>query len=190
MKYCPLNELLLRTDAIPANTGSHDGSFTRRSGPGGFMTEGATSLIDVAIGVERRGIAFYDTVARSTQNEGARDVFRRLSEMERQHIAIFEKMLSEPYNIADYNATFRTLIENSVFSGEQLTSQTALDANTDIKALELGIAAEKDSILLYFEMRDLLPTSARGQINLIITEEKRHLSELSNLKKEIENRES
>ncbi len=43
-------------------------------------------LINIAIGIERRGIAFYDVMAKSTQNAQARDVFCYLVGMEREHI--------------------------------------------------------------------------------------------------------
>ena len=52
-------------------------------------------LINLAIGIERRGITFYDIMAKSTDDEMARMAFEALVNMERQHIAIFEDMLSE-----------------------------------------------------------------------------------------------
>ena len=54
-----------------------------------------SELINIAIGIERRGIAFYDTMTRSTGNATARDVFQYLADMERQHIQIFQGMLAE-----------------------------------------------------------------------------------------------
>ena len=39
----------------------------------------AKELIDIAIGTERRGIAFYDVMVKSVQNAGARDAFQSLA---------------------------------------------------------------------------------------------------------------
>ena len=58
-------------------------------------TFSGSELINIAIGIERRGIAFYDTMAKSTENAEARDVFRYLADMERMHIRIFQSMLGE-----------------------------------------------------------------------------------------------
>ncbi len=54
-----------------------------------------SELINLAIGIERRGIAFYDIMTKSTENAAASDVFHYLVDMERQHIQIFQVMLSE-----------------------------------------------------------------------------------------------
>ncbi|MBA7698443.1 hypothetical protein ES703_107120 [subsurface metagenome] len=55
----------------------------------------ASELINIAVGIERRGIAFYDTMVKSTENAEARDIFRYLADMERMHIHIFQSMLGE-----------------------------------------------------------------------------------------------
>ncbi len=54
------------------------------------ITFSGSELINIAIGIERRGIAFYDTMARSTENAEARDIFQYLADMERTHIHIFQ----------------------------------------------------------------------------------------------------
>jgi rubrerythrin len=55
--------------------------------------------------------------------------------------------------------------------------------DNDIKAVEIGISAEKDSILFYYEMRDNVPQRVTPLINRIIAEEKSHLRQLSEIKK-------
>ena len=52
-------------------------------------------LINIAIGIERRGITFYDIMAKSTDNEMARAVFDELVEMEREHLKTFQDMLEQ-----------------------------------------------------------------------------------------------
>ena len=54
-----------------------------------------SELINIAIGIERRGITFYDTSAKSTKNVTVRDVFQHLANMEREHIQIFHNMLEQ-----------------------------------------------------------------------------------------------
>ena len=66
-----------------------------------------------------------------------------------------------------------------------ITSEMATQADSDIKALELSISAEKDSLLFYYEMKDIMPQRAQKLINKIIAEEKSHMRQLSELKKKL-----
>ncbi len=151
-----------------------------------------SELINIAIGIERRGIAFYDIMTKSTENATARDVFQYLADMERQHIQIFQGMLDEadkyqvPKSYAEeYVAYLQALVDSAVFTDDLVTSEIATKAENEIEAMELAIGAEKDSILFYYEMKDIMPQRAQPTVNKIITEEKSHLRQLSELKKKL-----
>ncbi len=151
-----------------------------------------SELINIAIGIERRGIAFYDIMARSIRNATARDAFQHLADMERHHIQIFQDMLGEAdkYQPAEtyageYAHYLQTLVDSAVFTDDMVTSEVATQADSDIEAIELAIGAEKDSILFYYEMRDIMPERAYPTVNKIIAEEKSHLRQLSELKKKL-----
>jgi len=151
-----------------------------------------SELINIAIGIERRGSAFYDIMVRSTQDATAREVFQYLADMERQHIQIFQDMLSEAdkYQMpetqaGEYAAYLQALVDSAVFTDDMATSEMATRASSDIEAMELAIGAEKDSILFYHEMRDIMPQRARPTVNKIIAEEKSHLRQLTELKKKL-----
>ena len=150
-----------------------------------------SELINIAIDIERRGIAFYDIMAKSTEDIKARATFQQLADMERQHIQIFQSMLTEAdkyqiaeaYNGEEYNAYLQALVDSAVFTDDLATSEMTAQADTDIEAVELAIGAEKDSLLFYYEMKDILPQRAQPAVNKIIEEEKAHLRQLSELKK-------
>ena len=156
------------------------------------ITYYGNELINIAIDIERRGIAFYDIMTRSTENATARDVFQHLANMEREHIQIFQDMLSEADKhetletyAGEYEAYLQALVDNAVFTDDLATSEMASQADNDIKAIELSISAEKDSILFYYNMKELMPQRAQAAVNKIITEEKSHLRQLSELKKKL-----
>lgn len=156
------------------------------------ITFSASELINIAIGIEGRGIAFYDTMARSTENAEARDIFQCLADMERTHVRIFQGMLGEadkyqpPESYAgEYAAYLQALVDSAVFTDDLATSEMANQVDSDIKAIELGISAEKDSILFYYNMKELMGQRAQAMVNKIITEEKSHLRQLSELKKKL-----
>jgi len=151
-----------------------------------------TELINIAIGIERRGIAFYDIMTKSTENDATRNVFQYLANMEREHIQIFQGMLAEAnkYQIPEtyaqeYASYLQALVDSAVFTDDMVTSEIATKAESDIEALELAICAEKDSILFYYEMKEIMPQRAQATVIKIITEEKSHLRQLSELKKKL-----
>jgi len=149
-------------------------------------------LINIAIGIEERGIVFYDVMAKSTRNSAAREVFNYLAGMEREHIDTFRGMLAEAdkYQVQteggeQYSAYLKALVDSAVFSDDLVTSEMAAQAESDIAALELAIGSEKDSILFYYEMKEVMPQRAQATVGRIIAEEKSHLRQLSELKKKL-----
>ena len=156
------------------------------------ITFSGSELINIAIGIERRGIAFYDIMAKSTESARAREVFHSLADMEREHFHIFQGMLTEAdkyqpleTETVEYADYLQSLIDSAVFTDDMVASEMTTQADTDIKALEVAISAEKDSILFYYEMKDLVPHGARLTVNKILAEEKSHLRQLSELKKKL-----
>jgi len=151
-----------------------------------------TELINIAIGIERRGIAFYDIMTKSTDSGEARELFQRLANMEREHMQTFEGMLGEADKYqptesyaGEYVAYLQALIDSAVFTDDLVTSELATQADSDVEAMELAINAEKDSILFYYEMSEIMPRKAQPTVNKIVTEEKSHLAELTALKKQL-----
>ncbi len=151
-----------------------------------------SELINIAIGIESRGIAFYDIMSRSTENATTRLAFQYLVNMEREHIQIFQGMLDEAdkYQIPevyleDYGPYLQALVNSTVFTDDMLTSEMATKVENDIGALELAIGAEKDSILFYYELKEIIPKRSQPTVNKIITEEKSHLRQLSELKQKL-----
>ncbi len=150
-------------------------------------------IINLAIDIERRGIAFYDTMARSTENAALRSAFQFLVNMERQHVQIFLSMHTEAGRFlalknftAEHSAYLEALAASAVFTDDMVTSEMAARINSDIEALELSIGAEKDSILFYYELRDIMPQTSHSLLSQVISEEKSHLRQLSQLKKELQ----
>ena len=155
----------------------------------GIFISGA-QLAQIAVGIEKNGAAFYDSLAKSAADVTARDIYEHLASKEREHIEIFQNMLNivgdyqspETYT-EEYDLYLKALVETTVFSDEQVARQMAEKVASQAEAIQIGIGAEKDSILFYSEMRELVRRSDREIMDKIIEEEKSHLRQLSNLKK-------
>lgn len=157
----------------------------------GLLISGS-ELTKIAIGIEKNGAVFYDSLAESTGNEKARDIYNELADKERMHIKIFQDMQGQagdyepPENYTEeYDMYMKALVDSSVFSSDKAARELAQKVTGDIQALQIGINAEKDSILFYYEMRELVRQSDREVINYIIEEERSHLKRLSDLKKKL-----
>jgi len=85
----------------------------------------------------------------------------------------------------EYTTYLQALVDSAVFTDDLVTSEMATKVSSDIEAMELAIGAEKDSILFYYEMKDIMPQRAQPTVNKIIAEEKSHLRQLSELKKKL-----
>jgi len=156
------------------------------------ITFSGSELINIAIGIERRGIVFYDIMAKSTEDATARDTFQSLADMERAHVQTFQDMLAEAdkYQVpetyaGDYTAYLQALVDSAIFTDDMINSEMAAKVESDVEALELAMGGEKDSILFYYEMKDIMPQRAQPTVNKIIAEEKSHLRQLSELKKKL-----
>ncbi len=148
-----------------------------------------TELVNIAIGIERKGAAFYDSLVSSTKDAMARGTYQILANKEREHIEIFQKMLGsvgdyqlpETYT-EEYDLYLKALVDSAVFSDEQTARGLARKVGSEAEALQIGLGAEKDSILFYSEMRVLVRRLDREVINRIIEEERSHLRQLLGLK--------
>ncbi len=143
-------------------------------------------LIEIAIGIEGNGALFYNALAGSAKNPEAKGTYVYLADQEKQHAAIFQKMLSmvsaykppETYT-EQYNLYLKALIDSLIFTDDKVTLEMAQKVKSDTEAIQIGMQAEKDSILFYTEVRELVRPPDRKVVKKIIDEEKSHLRQLT-----------
>jgi len=153
----------------------------------------SSELIEIALGIERNGVAYYSSLGESATNASLQETYSHLADMEREHIKIFQKMLDSAGNYQlpyageaaeEYELYLKALVDSTVFTDDKVARQMAQKAANPAEAIQLALGAEKDSILFYSEMRDLVPKQDRPIIDKIINEEKSHVRQLSSLKRE------
>jgi rubrerythrin len=77
------------------------------------------------------------------------------------------------------------MFTNPVFSSNENVIERLTSLSDHIEVLQIGIQAEKDSILIYDEIYKFTQPSARDTLYAIIKEEQSHLWQLSELKADI-----
>ena len=146
-------------------------------------------FLEVAIEIERNGYKFYELAAQDKGKE-VQDILMQLAGREREHEHTFRDMLTraggyvaeKPCENYQY---IKSLADSSIFTGEQGLALLSRKTMTDIEAVEAGISFEKDSILLYSEVKGMVPRQDQDIIDMITNEEKKHLSELMYLANKI-----
>ena len=151
------------------------------------MFKEPSEVLEVAIRIEREGVAFYNRLSEQAESAAARDVFSYLAAEEEKHIGTFRQLLEEA---ADYIPRYNYPGEFGVFIDE--LASLALDAFNQSEtemyeinfeaAINLGIQVELESILYYNEICTLFPEEQQKVIGKIVTEEKCHLLELKAIK--------
>jgi rubrerythrin len=151
----------------------------------------AGELYEIAVGIERNGVAYYDSLAEGATDRGLKETYGFLANMERHHVEVFQKLRAgagtgavvPEVDEAEYAGYLQALIDSSVFTNDQVARDVAKSVAGPAEALQIALGAEKDSILFYTEMRDLVPQLERDAVAEIIKEERKHVRELSELKR-------
>lgn len=154
-----------------------------------------SELVNIAIGIEKSGLAFYQSLVKKEKDVMARGAYKYLAEMEEKHIETFQSMLDavgeykppEMYT-EEYDLYLKALVDSAVFTDDKVAREMAEKAASSAEAIQIGLGAEKDSILYYSEMRNLVRERDREVVDRIIEEEKSHLRQLSDLKKKLASR--
>jgi rubrerythrin len=152
-------------------------------------------LIEMAMGVESNGLAFYETLVQRTENPDARVIYDYLGGEEKKHLIIFEELgkgvagyqLPETYP-GEYMQYLKALVDNAVFNSKSEAVRKARGAANEMDALAVGIEGEKDSILFYSELQDIIREKDRALVVKVIGEEKGHLRQLNELRLVLEAR--
>jgi rubrerythrin len=146
-------------------------------------------ILEMAMGIEKNGIAFYDTLAEKSSDKDIRSLYTYLSDEEKKHLISFRNMAGPEGKYVpggsypgEYMRYLKSLIDSVVFTDIANARRLAENAVSDYNAIDTGIQAEKDSILFYSELRNIVSVPDRKIVDSIIEAEKDHLRQLSELK--------
>lgn len=152
-------------------------------------------VIGYAVLIEQRGIKLYTDAAEKLKNEPARNILLHLAEQEKKHEEYFLKLKSEVHthdsrkvDLDDESIGYLSALARSeIFPEDGKPHHERLKSLKD--AIDFGMQAEKDSILFYLELHRLdWDESTKKVLQSIIREEKKHLVQLVELDRLIEER--
>jgi len=145
----------------------------------------AGELAGIAEEIEKSGISFYKDLATSVDNEKIKEIFQFLAGEEVKHQKVFHdlqsniaELPSSEENMLDtqeYQGYMKALADTAIFKKEQISPDVL---KNEKGIIDYAIAREKDSVLFYTSMKDLMPENTHQDVDQIIKEEKSHILKL------------
>lgn len=149
----------------------------------------AAEAIEMAMEIEKNGELFYNEVAAKSADSEAKALFEDLAAQERGHYRVFEKMLGDvrlapglpAAEYGQYEAYLQVALENALFAGPDKALTLARQAQDRETALRAAMGFEKDTLLFFYDLREMVSEPDKASISNIIREEKTHLRRLAGM---------
>ncbi len=145
--------------------------------------------LNMAMQVEKNGQAFYEAAAQKASDPKVRDLMERLAEWEVRHYETFRQLAGEAASLPplsgsqweEYDVYLETALHNALFGGPDKALAAVDEIESEEDALRMALGFEKDTLLFYYDLREMVAESQRGPVDQIIREEKSHVSLLAAL---------
>ncbi|MDP3730558.1 MAG: ferritin family protein [Candidatus Omnitrophota bacterium] len=148
----------------------------------------AAEIIDMGIAKEKKRRDFYGYAADKFKEKDMKDLFSRLRGWEDEHVKKFTDIRNstETYEIkesyqGEFAAYMKFVVDDMLY--KQVSAQWfAKNVKDSLTAIQYGIGFEKDAILFFSELLKYMMGPNREKVEELISEEKKHLIYLSELK--------
>ncbi|MDA0691368.1 MAG: ferritin family protein [Nitrospinae bacterium] len=151
--------------------------------------------IEVSLCIERQGLIFYEKAAKKARAPKVREMFQRLADEEKEHIQSLQTkarflqpaLLNKTSSRKHVDKFIAEQLKGKVFPDIKGSGQSEIpDFQSDVEALDLGIQSEKRSIDVLSELlKKEKKIDVRAIFSHLLVEEKKHLTELEELRKTI-----
>ncbi|GAB4175027.1 MAG: hypothetical protein Kow00108_10140 [Calditrichia bacterium] len=153
-----------------------------------MITENVLDILKNAILMEKKGKAFFESVAKQTQNESVREIFESMAEEELGHI----KYLSEHFKNVRDNGKFMPVEkpeDEDEFSHEIITKKIREEveaASYEASAINAAMLFEKQAVDFYTSQAEQVKSEeAREVLQWLASWEKTHLKLMEDLDREL-----
>lgn len=145
----------------------------------------ADDVFEMAEQLERNGAKFYREAAQHTGNPEYKKLLEALSDMEIEHEKIFVKMRSDLSENEKASTVFDPQNESVLYlralADTKVFFEKEIDFSSMKSVLKAAILAEKDSIVFYLGIKEMVPEKfGKDKLDKIIKEEMGHIKILGN----------
>ena len=149
----------------------------------------ATDIIEMALEIEKSGEVFYRAVAKKVQSPEIKALFEDLAEQEVLHYEAFKKLekinwdqsLMPADQWSQYLMYLQATIQSAFFEGRDKALALADQVTDGNEALQMAMGFEKETLLFFYDLRDMVTDADKKIIKRIIEEEKAHLRRLAEM---------
>ena len=149
----------------------------------------AAEALKWALEIEKNGETFYNAVASKSADPQVKTLFEDLAAQERGHYRAFQKMLEDAkpdpdlskLDYEEYQAYLQVAFDRALFAGPDKGLTLAKQAQDRETALRAAMGFEKDTLLFFYDLREMVSETEREDVSGIILEEKSHLRRLAGM---------
>lgn len=145
-------------------------------------------IIEIAVRLEERGEAFYNTAAGRTDTAEIKALFEELAIQEQYHRRAFQQMGHDIAQLAlsdeqweQFQAYSGALLDQRVFDKPGGALAEAAQAESETEALRAALGFEKETLQFYRELRGVVRGADQKTVDRIIGEEEHHIQRLSGM---------
>jgi len=146
----------------------------------------------MAVRIEQNGYAFYSGLLQQTRDDAVKEVFTDLARQEAQHIEDFRRLLEgvkryEPAEAyaGEHQDYLEALADVHVFVQEGAGARLAAKTSDPVEALDAAMSFERDSIVFFYEIHEMVAGGDKKTVEEIIRQEKMHLVRLRGIKHQL-----
>ena len=144
----------------------------------------ADDIFEMAVQMERNGAKFYRTAAENVSEASGKELLLGLAAMEDEHEKTFAELRADLTDKEKSATVFDPEGESTLYLRALADTRVFFEKEIDVTSMEdilkSAITAEKDSIVFYLGMKDLVPDKfGKGRLDDIINEEMGHIRILS-----------
>lgn len=149
----------------------------------------AADVTELAMQLEKNGEAFYRAVAQKLDLPQVQALFNDLADQEVMHFKIFSRLAQslheQPFMTDEewdqYQSYLESTVQSAFFEGPDKALSVADLVRDEQEALGMAMRFEKETMLFFFDLRDVVPEKDRETITRVIAEEKKHLQRLAGM---------
>jgi len=148
----------------------------------------ASLVLAWAMEIERNGEGFYRVAAAQSKNRDVKLLFEDLAYQEEHHYRVFERMRdradltpASDVDVARYRAYLESALANALFAGPDKGLKLAKQAADEGEALRAALVFEKDTLLFFYDLRDMVSEAEQQSVTAIIDEERIHVRQIAQM---------
>jgi rubrerythrin len=147
----------------------------------------ADEIYEIGVSIEKNGRKFYEASAKMAKEKTVKDLFNSLANWENQHVQLFVDLKAGLPTDARENVSYdpenelllylKAAADSHIFRADADIPGLVSRCKTAIDALSMALTFEKDSVVLYSTMLNIVPENlGKKEVEKILNEELKHVT--------------